>query len=427
MKTIIKHIALLLFAAVLTACTEKNNPVITTTRNFQINGVGNNQRTFSEDAFNDSVGVFVYNKVRGRPASDLMVQFDVIRGGGSLETNHLSTNVNGKAMVIWNAGTKFSIQELKTNIYDKNGEFLNSVNIQAYAFSQNRWDTVRLEPDINISYMAYNTDTTLMTASSNIYAIGDRYFDWELQSNVPFISPRNIEVAPEGNFFLSTWNGELYKSTDSGASWEYVSNPIQGWEGFFEMQITPDGNIWVSTRGHPLHCSKNGGETWSVSDSGIDGNSRVADIARFTDGDFLMRNFNKKVYISSDDGNSWEAFPSPDYTTKLLITDQDEIIAIHPTQEGYTISKSSDMGESYQEKIDIPLGPMTTGVNVKHFRETYYIGVSGAGVYATKNFEQFDALYENTKFRGIFVTGNGVLIGTHQDYKEAYYRKLSFE
>jgi len=426
MKTVIKHTVLLLFVATLTACSEDKAPVIKTSRSFQINGIGNNQRTFSGNEFNDSVGVYVYNKVESRPASDLRVHFNVIRGGGSLETNHLSTNANGKALVTWNSGTSSSIQELKASIHDQEGKFLNSVTIQAYAFSQNRWDTVRNEPDIKIIDMAYNDDTTLMLYS-NLYAIGDRYFDWELQLNVPFYNPRNMEVDSEGNFYLGTWDGELYKSTDDGQSWEYIAQPIEGWDGFFEMEITSNDYIWVSSRDYPLRYSNDGGETWSVSDSGIDGNSRVADIARFTNGDFLLRNFGNKFYISSDDGNSWEAFPSPDYTTKFLITDQNEIIAIHPTEEGYTISKSSDMGESYQEKIDIPIGPMTTGVNVKYYKETYYIGISGTGVYATKNFEQFESLYKNQNFRELFVTNNGVLIGTHLDYKEAYYWKSPSE
>jgi streptogramin lyase len=72
-------------------------------------------------------------------------------------------------------------------------------------------------------------------------------------------SPRTIEIDSRGIFYVSTWNGEIVKSSDHGLSWQKCTKPYSENPYYIFMDVANDDNIWVFKFESPNIFSADGG------------------------------------------------------------------------------------------------------------------------------------------------------------------------
>jgi len=76
----------------------------------------------------------------------------------------------------------------------------------------------------------------------------------------------DIEISENGNLYIAAEAGNIFRSTDKGASWSALSSPYQG--SFFGILPTDQNTLLVfGLRGH-LYRSTDDGTSWSAIDSG---------------------------------------------------------------------------------------------------------------------------------------------------------------
>jgi photosystem II stability/assembly factor-like uncharacterized protein len=77
-----------------------------------------------------------------------------------------------------------------------------------------------------------------------------------------------IAAAADGTLFLAAEAGHLYRSDDTGATWQPLPSPYEG--SFFGLLPLPDGSLLAfGLRGH-LYRSSDGGRSWAPIETGTD-------------------------------------------------------------------------------------------------------------------------------------------------------------
>jgi photosystem II stability/assembly factor-like uncharacterized protein len=108
---------------------------------------------------------------------------------------------------------------------------------------------------------------------------------------------------------IETWNeSKLYKSSDSGATWEkcnvgYTMGNNINWSC---VTSSEDGkNLAATVYGGYIYISSNGGVSWYQSSGSPYQNWHS--ISSSADGQILIAsNYDESVYISNDGGNTWD-------------------------------------------------------------------------------------------------------------------------
>lgn len=187
---------------------------------------GSDQRLLPGEKVN--VVLRVFNKLN--PSDETMkVTFEVLNGGGSLTENSTYTDENRKAITEWTVGGESFNNTLRASIYKLTGEYLTSRDLTVSCFISDTWNKVNIKPDGEITDMVADTvnKITLMISGGALYMQGDRYYVWEKLDDPVLGTPRTIEIDSNGILYVSTWSGDVIKSSDHGSSWKNVQSPIR--------------------------------------------------------------------------------------------------------------------------------------------------------------------------------------------------------
>jgi len=418
------------------SCSDPGDPEIEVLEDYTFSTRGEKQRALSGSLLGDSVGLYIsgLHTSGGENPTRLQVYFEVKSGGGTVDPQEVTSNHRSMALTRWQTGVSSTLQELEAQVYRENGEFLKSIPIQSYALQQGRWDTLYGGQDLQMTDMATDPDgdTTFFTTHSGLFAGGKQYFQW-LQNTMPeAYNARGIECDPQGHFYMTNIRGELFKSTNSGADWQEVTEPAPGYENLMDLHITSNGYIWITPWYGELglRCSRDGGQTWSIDTTGLHSDDRIKGIYRLPDGRFLLHTWNKAIYQSSDDGHTWEPFPSPDNPYHLFVTEQGDVIVFRPESRsgewGYSAYRShGSEGEPFTHIHHFPARGISTGVKIYSYNGVYYLGIPYSGVYTTAGFENFDQFAHIPDLFELYMSGRGVLIGTPFQRQKIYYYSLN--
>ncbi|MCK4345597.1 MAG: exo-alpha-sialidase [Bacteroidales bacterium] len=423
MKTRIFIICCLI--GLISSCEKNPDPSYQNLEDYRFNKSGSDQKAFACNYLNDSISVQIENLVTNSCSKGLQVQFNVLTGGGSVDQSTVISDNNGFAYTDWKLGEGTCRQLVRANVLDYTGKLLSEIDFSAFGFRYNTWDTVTTRPDIRISDMVADTinNFTLMTSSSTLYKQGDNYFEWEEIYNIDHI--HTIEIDNEGTLYAGTWYGELFKSTDQGETWLTCTNPIPDYTGPFELFVTYDNYIWVTRWDHGIRGSGDGGLTWTKDTIGLDTQEQMNDVYRLSNGTLLSLSLNKLAILrSEDDGKTWTPFNTPQYSLKIFVTENDEIIACNQDY-GFSIYKSTDLGGTYIRKYSC--SPKLGTSPMKHFFHKYggiyYVMVPGYGILKTPDFESFEVYWRNNALKYLFMDHNGVFIARDWERDKVYYRK----
>ena len=132
---------------------------------------------------------------------------------------------------------------------------------------------------------------------------------WEQLPFPDSVSMLCIHTNTSGNIFVGVGrNGEfggLYRSTDSGQSWEMIYNSQNG---VHHIEIDENDKIYIAKRGFVgLLCSEDNGETWDPIE--LPTNHNIVEILKVgIDTIYLSiwADFGSQVIRSPDDGLSWQ-------------------------------------------------------------------------------------------------------------------------
>jgi len=422
-----KKILFFLFFAILLAC-EQQDPAIILKQDYRFNEIGWDQRVVAGEAYSDSVGLDISGL---EPGKNLRIEFEVIRGGGSVDPGVAVTNENNQALTHWVTGMECTRQTVRARIFDSKGNLLSSRDLNNLAFREDRLDSLYYPPEPDLNDMAWNplTQETYLVNGFDLFRQGERYFDWNASHREELKGAREIEFDSQGNLYVGNNKGEILKSTDAGSSWEFISKPIPGFEGVLDFTVTQNDYLWITSYYHSLRCSRDGGTTWSVDTTGLAKNERIGDIYSLSDGTLLLMTLNSNLYQSTDDGHTWQSFDAPERVYTLFVTPEDEIIVftlrILPGLNGYTAYKADSLGGEFNKTDHIP--SQFGARNLIHaylYEGVYYVGIPGAGIYTTSDFEAFDEFVDIPRLFELFMTGEGTLIGTDIRRTEAYYKRI---
>lgn len=137
-----------------------------------------------------------------------------------------------------------------------------------------------------------------------------------------------IDPKKADQFFLGTSQGEVYVSSDAGASWKNprISTPFPGYV-VDNLVIDPKGRLWAAAwglwGGGVIAVSNDGGLTWSRRDGGLEDFSVRAIAIDPADSDRVVVGGLDGVHLSVDAGKSWEKISNQVNVESLAIDPRD--------------------------------------------------------------------------------------------------------
>lgn len=405
-----------------TSCSKYPDPSVEVLKSYNFTVIGNEQRSMASSFLTDSIGVRIIDNRTGSPAENVKVKFELTPGNGEVGKTIALTDSSGIASVHWKIGTVSNKQSLLASVIDEDDNVLGTIPILSYAFRKNTWDTVIKGYELNIRDMI--TDTVhhvTLILSNSLYRQGDSYFTWETDtafSNNAY----SIEIDNKLQYYLGTWNGEVYKSTNQGKSWKKATNPIAGYAGYILLKTTP-GIVWASTNQHTLLCSRDEGLTWKADTVGIPKEERLGEMKQAPNGDLYMLTLNGNLYTSQDAGKSWKKILSSTIVKNIWISKSGEVFVTSAYgnlsvirlldnatkyESIFTVTPSFLSGSSYSFVID--------------YKNGYLLLMPGNGIYFTTDFKSFSPFWKNADITNFFKDANNVIIAKGDLINQVYYR-----
>ncbi|MBU0760113.1 MAG: hypothetical protein KJ600_01025 [Nanoarchaeota archaeon] len=180
------------------------------------------------------------------------------------------------------------------------------------------------------------------------------------------------DVGAGENLFVVDASGDVYMSSDQGATWSLqgdfnggASNNAKG------IGIDSGGDIFIVDGGGIVWKSTNNGVDWTEQSSGYGGGAGTDDLKVDGSGNLYIL-LNKDVYKSTDDGVSWDVI-NDSFTSysndgvRMFIDDSDNFFIADGSGR---IHKSTDLGVSWFEQGDLNGGASNNPKGLTDFSRT---------------------------------------------------------
>jgi len=166
-------------------------------------------------------------------------------------------------------------------------------------------------------------------------------------------SPLVGDTDNNGNLYVAVSSGEVWKSNDSGLSWELKGDVNTGTNDPKGLAIDSNDYIYVVDGIGDVYKSTNEGVNWTKVNDGYGGGSGT-DGMEVDSNDDLYILLNTKIYKSSDAGVSWEIIndsisPYSNSLVEILIDSNDNFFILDAVGR---VFKSTDYGVSWSEVGD---------------------------------------------------------------------------
>lgn len=417
----------LLLANLFFACEQYPMPGSETLELFNFMTLGNNQSAESGEYLEAEVGIQIILENLVPPSSEKFhIVLEVTQGGGFIDNSVIEADSNGKMLTRWKMGNEQNQQTVKGKIFDASDRYYSEFTINANAFFTDKWNTITTGYLIGIGDMVADTvnNRSMMISGMDLYkkeGTNGMFYEWEKIQGFSYpYNFKDLEINSKGEVYGGGWDGNLYKSTDWGKSWRFISKPIPENPYNYELTVTKEDYIWANKWERGVYCSKDGGNTWQKDTIGLAVQEELGRVYLYGDGSHLALSHNKlQILQTFDDGVSWKPINTPQYSLTMFVTDENAIIA-QGQEGGFTLYKSTDLGKSYK-KVFSPY--VAFGTTSRHcyqkFRNFYYVLAPGGGVWKTKDFEKFEELVTFSLQRNLFIDHQGTIYVSGFKYSNA--------
>ena len=383
------------------------------------------QRFFAGEWVNDSVSISAYNYA-AETREPVKILFEVIKGDGSVTKTEAVTDIYGFATTKWQLGFGSTEQILRAKSYNMSGKYLTSTDLVAYGFIAGEWNKWSGTPDGGMAGMVADTvnKVTLMVNNNSVFKPGERYYMWQEVSDPLLVSSRTINIDGNGVIYVTTWTGELVKSSDHGQTWKACTKPYPDRPYYFYFSVSNDNWLWAFDFDHPTRYSGDGGETWHNAGGGIE-SIGWGDVFRLKDGSLIIHGSDCcSLNRSFDNGLTWTSIPTPGYSLKVYVNEKDEIFIVTQVEGGISIYISTDYGDTFSTVHTVFPQWGTSMLNTfSKWGSFYYVLIPGYGILKSPDLIHYEDYYLNSDLLDLFIDQNGVMIAKAQDYHTVYYMK----
>ena len=385
--------------------------------------IGNNQSAESGQYLDAEIGIQVMLESLIPPSTQKFhIELEVLKGGGILDKTTIEAVNDGKMLTRWKLGNEENQQTVKGTIYDAGGRYYSEFTINANAFFPEKWNTITKGFLVGIQDMVRDTvnKRSMLLSGRDIYISKNKFYDWQKIYFSNNVTLKELEINSKGEVFGGGWDGNLYKTTDWGKSWIFISKPISENPYHFELSVSKDDYIWANKWERGIYCSKDDGNTWKKDTVGLAVQEELGSVYLYGDGSHLALSHNKlQILQTFDDGISWKSINTPQGSLTMFVTDENAIIATGQ-EGGFTLYKSTDSGKTYKKVFSPNVAYGTTSWHCyDKFKNYYYVLAPGGGVWKTKDFEKFEELITFSLQRNLFIDHTGTIYVSGFNYSNA--------
>ncbi len=417
-----KIIYILIVLVSFNSCEKYPEPGSQTIESFNFYIIGNQQSSEAGQYLTDAVGVQI-NLESLIPKTDkkFHMVLEMTSGNGTVEQSIVEADNEGKMLTRWKLGDEVNDQQITGFIYDSSERFYSEFEIQATAFFPDKLNTITNGFLIGIGDMVKDTinNRSMMISGMELYVkegIDNKFYEWQQIKEYGYPNNfKDIEINSKGEVFGGGWNGNLYKSVDWGKTWSLVSKPIPENPYNFELSISKDDFIWVSRWDKNMYCSTDGGHTWQNDTSIVEAYKPLGPVCQLNDTSHVA--LAQNIMQTFDDGVHWNVINTPQYSSTIYVTDNNEIIL--QNQQG-GMYKSTDSGLTFKKVLSPHVAYGTTSWHCyDKFKNNYYVLAPGGGVWKTRNFEEFENLITFSVQRNLFIDHTGTIYASGFNYSNA--------
>lgn len=170
-------------------------------------------------------------------------------------------------------------------------------------------------------------------------------------------------INADGVLYLAHFNGGVYRSTDSSASWQQINDGLNIYEARSTYQLLSSGdNLYVATV-DGIYKSTDGGDHWNRKSNGIQlgpGGWYLFTESIFENEGTLYTGAWSGIYRSTDGGENWQAtnITGSAISARYFVNHNGILFAAKETVGAYGYL-STDSGENWESLTSVPLPTIT--------------------------------------------------------------------
>jgi len=204
-----------------------------------------------------------------------------------------------------------------------------------------------------------------------------------------------IEKDPLGNIYAGTQSldGNIYKSTDDGNTWQSVHTvpPISGENRVFDIIYNTVTNTLFAGYNHYIYRTTDFGENWEFLSNGMGEADAIKSLTIDKDGSIYAGSHENgsAIYLSTNNGDSWVDMDTNQTFVDIINVGLYDMLAIEnyllvATKAG--VAKSTDMGQSWEFITEGLTSPFVIQFSYDSTSSTVYAANQRGGVFISTDY-----------------------------------------
>ncbi len=199
------------------------------------------------------------------------------------------------------------------------------------------------------------------------------------------------------NVIYGGWEGQVYKSTDRGSSWENITDGAIGFSDCQHIALAPSNNDYIYVvKSGDFHYSHDGGNTWTENDFSAYGLNYVAvhnenpEILWVTAGNF---DEGEKVYKSTDGGQTFTNISGglPNVPANCVAYQNGSNDAIYVGTDIGVFYRNNDLSDWQLFSDNFP-NTIVSELEIQYVNNTIYAATFGRGVWVSDLYDSGDTI-----------------------------------
>lgn len=281
----------------------------------------------------------------------------------------------------------YAAESWKSVCYDAvRGGLVAATNKQAYASSDGgvTWNSIVFPDDLIEGMVSTHGVLVALSVNGDLYKTSNLGATWASVDNGQLSRVYSFSVNDSGCYLANTSEGLMY-SDDGGSSWAEVGEVALSGHSVQDVHVDVQGNLLVSVYNMKVFRSLDGGVSWSESSGTFD--STPDSLASSPDGTLFVGTYWNGVLKSVDHGASWTScssgLPGGRGVKQVGVVSDTNLYALVSDQQGTVgLFVSSDGGASWSSAMaELPVSQQRASLYAAGSPSAYWIaqGIFGVG------------------------------------------------